>query len=263
MDATTTGEAIALQPGGTAHRIAPPDGARAPLKANIFEFAVGLSSQLQPMFPYDGAGAIVPCAAVMQGVDDGHYGHFFHFNTIEEIALVYGSNNAMLATGSVFATQQLHGVNSFLKDPADPDAFILITITQHQSEEGDQTEAVIFRCQKCSHELVRFGYDATPHDVAGHDASQWGGGPDDRVPMFATLWGSVSAAAEYNHEDVRTCSECGHLNPEFPTHLWGWQRWVTQWRTVNAARKALEATAAATLAGRRPAAAPAAAQARP
>ena len=42
------------------------------------------------------------------------------------------------------------------------------------------------------------------------DASQWGGGPDDRVPMFATLWGSVSAAAEYNDEAVRTCPECGN-----------------------------------------------------
>jgi hypothetical protein len=75
--------------------------------------------------------------------------------------------------------------------------------------------------------------------------------------MFATLWGSVSAAAEYNHEAVRTSPECGHVNPEFPTQLWGWQRWVTQWRTVNAARKALEATAAASQAG------PAAAQAGP
>jgi hypothetical protein len=181
----------------------------------------------------------------MQGVEDGHYGHFFHWNTVEEIALVYGSSKAMLATGSVFATQPLHGVNSFLKDPADPEAFILITITQHQSEEGDQSEAVIFRCQKCSHELVRFGYDATPHDVPGHDPSPWGGSPGDQVPMFATLWGSVSAAAQYNDEAVRTCPGCGHLNPEFPLHLWGWQRWVTQWRTVNAAKKALDESAAA------------------
>ena len=230
-------------------RIPPPDPDREPLKVNVYERMAKAASQLMPLFPYDSAGTIVPAGAVLVGGPDMEYGHFFHWNTVNEVVVTYGANKSMMAPGQIFVTQQLHGVNSFLKDPADPDAFILITITQHQSEDGDQTEAVIFRCQKCSHELVRFGYDATPHDVAGHDASQWGGAPDDRVPMFATLWGSVSAAAEYNDEAVRTCPECGHLNPEFPTHLWGWQRWVTQWRTVNAARKALMASAAASLTG--------------
>ena len=186
----------------------------------------------------------MPCAAVIQGVDGGHWGHFYHYNTVEEVVLVWGSNNAMVPTGQVRASQRLHGVNSFLKDPADPDAFVLLTITQHQSEAADQAEAIIFRCQKCSHELVHFDYDATPHDVEGHDPSRWGGRPDDRVPMFASLWGSAAAADEYNNEAVRTCPECGHLNPEFPTDLWGWKRWIAQRRSVNAARIALAASAA-------------------
>jgi hypothetical protein len=219
---------------------------RPPLKSNVFKFASGISSQLQPMFPYESAGNLVPCVAVMQGVEDGHYGHFFHGNSVEEIAVVFGSNKGLLATGSVFATQQLHGVNSFLKDPRDPEAFILITITQRQSEGGDQSEAILFRCQKCSHELVNFRYNATPRDIAGHDPSQWGGHHDDAVSMFPTLWGSATAADQYNaNEEARTCPECGHVNPSFPEHLWGWRRWVTQQHSVNAAKLALAAAAAA------------------
>jgi hypothetical protein len=152
----------------------------------------------------------------------------------------------MLATGAVFATQQLHGVNSFLKDPSDPEAYILITITQRQTEAGDQSEAILFRCQKCSHELVNFKYNATPRDISGHDPSQWGGHHDDAVSMFPTLWGSATAADQYNlSEASRTCPECGHVNPEFPLALWGWRRWVTQQHSVNAARLALAAAAEA------------------
>lgn len=240
----TPNQVVVVQSSDGAPRIPRPDGVRPPLKANVFRFASGTSAQLQPMFPYESAGNLVPCVAVMQGIDDGQYGHFFHRNSVEEIAVVFGSNNAMLATGAVFATQPLHGVNSFLKDPTDPEAYVLITITQRQTEEGDQSEAVLFRCQKCSHELVHFKYNSTPRDVAGHDPSQWGGDHDDAVSMFPTLWGSAEAAEQYNADEAsRTCSECGHVNPEFPLHLWGWKRWLTQQRTVNAAKLALEAAA--------------------
>lgn len=241
MTATTT---LALRSGEEAPLIPRPDGVRPPLKTNIFTFGAGISCELQPMFPYESAGNLVPCVAVMQGVDGGHWGHFFHWNSVEEIAVVFGSNNAMLNTGAVFATQQLHGVNSFLKDPSDPDAYVLITITQRQTENGDQSEAVLIRCQKCSHELVNFTYNSTPRDIAGHDPAQWGGRHDDAVSMFPTLWGSTTAADEYNASEAsRTCPECGHVNPEFPTDLWGWRRWVTQQQAVNKAQLALQASA--------------------
>jgi hypothetical protein len=239
-----TYEGVRLRPGAQARRIPGPDEARPPLKSNVFTFAAGIASQLQPMFPYEAAGNLVPCVAVMQGIADGHYGHFFHWNSVEEIAVVFGSKNGMLATGSVFATQQLHGVNSFLKDPADPDAFILITITQRQAEDGDQSEAILFRCQKCSQELVNFKYNATPRDIGGHDPAQWGGRHDDKVSMFPTLWGSATAADQYNESEAsRTCSGCGHVNPEFPQQLWGWRRWVAQQQSVNASKRALAAAA--------------------
>ena len=35
-----------------------------------------------------------------------------------------------------YVTQQLHGVNSFLRDEKDPEAFAVMTITQHQSTSG-------------------------------------------------------------------------------------------------------------------------------
>jgi hypothetical protein len=244
----TTHEKIALQRGDGAGRIPRPDGSRPPLKANVFKFASGISCSLQPMFPYESAGNLVPCVAVFQGVDGGHFGQFFHWNSVEEIAVVYGSNKGMLATGSVFATQQLHGVNSFLKEPYDPEAYILITITQRQTETGDQSEAILFRCQKCSHELVNFAYNATPRDIEGHDPEQWGGSRDDAVAMFPTLWGSQHATDQYNEsEAARTCAECGHVNAEFPDHLWGWRRWLAQQRSVNAAKIALAASAEAEL----------------
>src|SRR4029450_1363566 len=149
----------------TVRRIPPPSGPREPLKVNVFDMMTGAACQLLPLFPYPDAGATVPCGAVFTGEpDDAEFGHFFHYNTVEEVAVTFGANEAMLQTGQVFVTQQLHGVNSFprhapvphqrhgansfLRHPADPEAFILMTITQHQAEDGDQSEAMLFRCQK-------------------------------------------------------------------------------------------------------------------
>jgi hypothetical protein len=231
----------------TRHRIPPPTGEREPLKMNVFEYTTGAACQLQPLFPYHGPGAIVPCTAMMQGVPGGHFGHFFHMNSIEEVAVTYASNNAMLGTGSIFATQRIHGVNSFLRDPSDPEAFVLVTITQHQQEDDEQQEAIIFRCQKCSAELVRLEFDASPPGSRTHDPGQWGGEADDAVPMFATVWGSVEATTRYNDEAVRTCRSCGHVNPPHPEPLWGWQRWVEQSRTANRARRLMQAAAESAL----------------
>ena len=95
----TMNDGVTLRAGTQARRIPEPDDARPPLKSNVFKFAAGIASQLQPMFPYESAGNLVPCVAVMQGIDGGHYGHFFHWNSVEEIAVVFGSRNGMLATG--------------------------------------------------------------------------------------------------------------------------------------------------------------------
>lgn len=226
-------------------RIPPPSPAREPLKVNVFDMLTGAVSQLQPVFPYHDAGAMVPCGGIFTGdPDDNKFGHFFHYNTVEEVAVTFGANDAMLQTGQIFVTQQLHGVNSFLRNPDNPEAFILMTITQHQSEEGDQNEAILFRCQKCHEQLLRHDYNATPKGVEGHDPSQWGGADDDEVTPFVTIWGSNKAAMDYNDETVRTCPKCGHLNPTHPHHKWGWERYVRQVRTAESGKRALRSAAA-------------------
>lgn len=225
-------------------QIPPPSGKREPLKVNVFDLMTGAASQLLPLFPYHDAGAIVPTGSIMTGdPHDSDFGHFFHYNTVEEVAITFGAHQAMLQTGQIFVTQQLHGVNSFLRDSADPEAFILITVTQHQAEEEDQAEAILFRCQRCSEQLVRFDYNATPKGSAGHDPTQWDGHLDDEVQMFATIWGSDRAALEYEPEPARTCPNCGHVSPPHPHHKWGWNRYVAQVRTADSAKRALRAAA--------------------
>ena len=243
MTHTVTGSASAPE---KARRIPPPSGAREPLKVNVFDLMSGAACQLLPLFPYHDAGAMVPCGAVFTGdPDDADFGHFFHYNTVEEVAVTFGANDAMLQSGQVFVTQQLHGVNSFLRNPANPEAFILMTITQHQAEDGDQNEAILFRCQKCHEQLLRYDYNATPKGIEGHDPSQWGGSADDEVPMFVTIWGTNKAAEDYsNDESLRTCGKCGHVNAPHPMPKWGWQRYVEQVRTAESAKRALRSVAA-------------------
>ena len=46
-------------------RIPPPDPDREPLKVNVYERMAKAAAELMPLFPYDSAGAIVPCGAVL------------------------------------------------------------------------------------------------------------------------------------------------------------------------------------------------------
>lgn len=219
-------------------RIPPPDPDREPLKVNVYERMAKAAAELEPLFPYDSAGTIVPCGAVLVGGPDMAYGHFFHWNVVNEVVVTYGSNRAMLAAGQIFVTQQLHGVNSFLRDEKDPEAFAVMTITQHQSSSGDQSEALIARCKGCKAELVRHSYDATPHGLPGYDAERYGA-EGDPVRQFASIYGSVEFAEQRNSDEGRTCAKCGHVNAVFPTAQWGWGRQVYQTRAVNAAYHSL------------------------
>ncbi|WP_405846559.1 hypothetical protein [Streptomyces sp. NBC_01518] len=224
--------------------IPPPDPAREPLKANVFACMAKAASQLTPLFPYDHAGSIVPCGAVLIGGAENTYGHFFHWNAVNEVAITYGSNEAMLATGQIMVTQHLHGVNSFLRDEKNPEAFAVMVITQHQSEEGDQTEALIARCAQCKAELVRHEYDATPFPLPGYDAARHGEA-DAPVRQFATTLGSIEFVDRRNSEQGRTCQSCGHVNEPFPEKIWGWARTVAQTDAVTRAHRALREAAPA------------------
>ncbi len=221
------------------HRI--PDPVRPPLAANIFRVMEQANSELIPLFPYLHEGAMVPGGSIFRGGQGVDYGHFFHSNSVDEVALVFGSSGAHVPPGQVYALSRVHGVTSPLRDDAEPNSFQVGTITQRQSIGGDQTEAILFRCKKCGEELFRHDYDATP--VADD------GSTGEPYPGFGTLAGSLVAADAYNDDEAaHTCKSCGTLNPHFPVDIWGWKRYAEQSWTINAARKSLDAMAASELA---------------
>ena len=225
-----------------ARRIPPPSRERVPLKVNIFEMAAVGVCTLQPLFPYLDAGAMVPTGAFLTGdPDDSDWGQFFHYNTVDEVYVAFAANGSFLQSGQILVGQEIHGVNSTLRDPADGESFALTTITQRQAEDHDQREAVMFRCTNCAEQLLRYDINSNAKGTEGHDPSQWGGSPDDEVEMFSTLWGSVEAALEVNEESPRTCSKCGHFNDEFPLKKWGWKRYSDQVRLANSAYRAMRA----------------------
>ncbi|MER7705973.1 hypothetical protein ABTX81_24150 [Kitasatospora sp. NPDC097605] len=224
-------------------RIPSPDPDREPLKANVYEQMAKAAAQLTPLFPYDEAGAIVPCGSVIMGGPDKAYGHFFHWNAVNEVIVNYGSNESMLASGQIMAAQNLHGVNSFLRNEKNPEAFAVIVVTQHQSDEGDQGEAMIARCTNCKAELLRHDYDSTPFPLPGYDAERHGR-PGVPVRQFATALGSAEFSVLRNTDEGRTCDACGHVNDLFPGELWGWRREVAQTRAVNSSHQALRDAAA-------------------
>src|SRR5262245_17969552 len=89
------------------HRIPPPTGERLPLKANVFQAMQSANTQLLPLFPYMGAGAIVPCGATFHGgpID---WGRFFHTNPITEIVLALGTDGGNVQPGDVHVLAPTH-----------------------------------------------------------------------------------------------------------------------------------------------------------
>lgn len=211
------------------HRIGRPNGAREPLKVNVFERMQHANTQLVPLFPYYGPGAIVLSGALFRGGPGYDAGHFFHNNSVQEVTFVWGSSGALLETGRIMAGASLHGVNSFLRDPESPDSFLVVTICQRQTDAQPQTEQVIWRCTKCHEHLLVHEFTETPSDDGA-----------DRFPAFPTINQSVEPVERFNgDETLRTCSKCGHVNDPFPMEAWGWGQWAMQQRTVNDALGAL------------------------
>ncbi|WP_432182374.1 hypothetical protein [Streptomyces sp. NBC_00063] len=58
----------------------------------------------------------MPCGAVLIGGENADYGHFFHWNTVNEVVVVYSAHQSVMATGQIMATLNPHGVNSYLRD---------------------------------------------------------------------------------------------------------------------------------------------------
>jgi hypothetical protein len=232
-------------------RIPPPADERAPLKTNVFEKLQASNSELIPLFPYFGRGAIVPAAAVMHGGPGGgfadfgggasDFGHFFHYNDADEVTLVWASDGGPRGSGLIRCLANHHGVKPHLRDPNDPNSFSVTVITQRQAEDGPQREAVQFRCEKCHETLIHHEYDATPLPPRAERA------PDaDPHPALATIVGSADAAEAYNaSEAARTCPKCGIVSQPFPLEPWGWGTHKRNSEIVNRARRMLDAAARA------------------
>lgn len=198
-------------------------GAKVPLKVNAFELVRGSNSQLLPLFPYTGPGAIVPCSAAFESDGSGtHIGYFLHENTVDEVAVTMGSNGRV-RTGDVAVGSRLHGVGGDSSEPF----FAVMVITQRQLEDGAQEEAISFQCEQCN---------AILHH---HPFSESAGGEGEFAGL-PTIMGSEAAALGFNaSEEVRTCKECGHVSQPFPLYIWGWSNYVRNTRVVTKASKLL------------------------
>lgn len=221
--------------------IPPPDPGIAPLKVNIYEHSRGLTCTLAPLFPYLHAGAIVPTTALFWGRPNGDYGYFEHYNTVDEVVIIFGADGAAgrARTGLVRVNANTHGVGKFLPDPDDPETFSLISITQRQTEIEPQEEAVWFKCEGCQTDFKRHDFSWQPV-AAGNQLAELG----ESAPL-ETIVKSAEASERFNaSEGDRTCPSCGHVNPPFPLERWGWDRYAAQTIAVRRAAQALADAAA-------------------
>lgn len=234
--------AVALPEIAPTRHIQPPTGEREPLKVSVYERMSKSNAQLMPIFPYDEAGAMVPCGAMLYGGEDRFHGHFFHWNTVSELLVAWGSSDAMIATGSLMATQPFHGVNSFLRDETKEGAFALVTITQRQSSEAGQREALTAKCESCKKDILKFEYDSAPYGAPDFNPTAFGDA-DDVFRQFSTQWGGVEFVKERNSDEIRICQHCGHENYMFDLKAWGWDRLYNQTKVSNAAFHSLKDSA--------------------
>src|SRR5262245_7484110 len=116
-----------------ARRIPRPTAEKPPLKANIFERMQSSNTQLLPLFPYLGPGAIVPCGSIFRGGDaagfascggeEESFGRFFHDNDADEVALNFATDLPPFGCGHLRVLANHHGVQGRVRDAADPNSF--------------------------------------------------------------------------------------------------------------------------------------------
>jgi hypothetical protein len=208
-------------------RIAPANPHKPPLLANVFQASrSGVSSQL-PMFPYMDDGDITVSTTLFVG-GKGDSGVFYHFNTRDEIAVIFGAQGAPIRPGDTFAGAREHSVGAYLEHPEDPKGVVLLTVIQRQSEPGEeQSEAMSWLCSECQTVLQKQSYPGKPNM--------------ERLPGFSPPQQSVLEAAKvieaFNADaKERTCKSCGHLNEQFPIHVWGWHNYATNYFSAERAR---------------------------
>lgn len=189
-----------------------------PLKVNAFDMTQRSSTQLLPLFPYFHRGAVVPCSIAFESDGSGtSIGYFVHTNTVDEISLTLASNGPQ-RTGEVAVGPRSHGVGGGSTTPF----FRVGVVTQRQLEEGEQPEEASFQCEKCNAELLRNRVNMADDG----DAARFAALPSNILTEEAVTKLNAS-------EELRTCKQCGHLNPLFPIMIWGWSRYVRNSRIAQ------------------------------
>ena len=214
------------------HRLAAPDGARRPQKRNVFDLAQTSNTQLCPIFPYLGEGAIVPAVIVFKagyrGGPDAPLGGFYHLNSVDEVMISFSGFPGFASVGG-----RMHPVMDPVESlgGSDPEFAMVGTVTQRQLTGAAHHEAVVLRCSECNHKLLKHEFDVIPADADN------GPGPAN----FDTLTESNAAVQKYNaDETLRTCSKCGHINEPFPVERWGWDAYAAQSGVARQAKPMLQ-----------------------
>ncbi|NIB38374.1 hypothetical protein HBA55_02185 [Pseudomaricurvus alkylphenolicus] len=205
----------------TALTIPPPDRQKPSLKVNAFEASRTINSALTPLFPYISEGCIAPCASIMRGGSDALGGVFQHFNTVDEVAVVFASEGTGMRPGDVHVGDKSHVVGSFMQD--DPNSYILIVVTQRQSEQGvKQQEAFTLNCAECQHVLLDRKFDAV------ENYAESTGVPGGYFGPLGTIMECGAGAQEFNaNVELRTCDNCGTVNEPFNIGVWQWDNYMT------------------------------------
>jgi hypothetical protein len=203
-------------------------------KVNAFETMLGHQGMLEqlPLFPYFGPGDIVPTAALSLSLPDMPRVHFYHYNDIPEVIVTLAGDGALLAPGQVYLQQGTHGVTTFLRKPAAPEAqgYQLSLIVIRMKQAAPQNEAFVLRCVSCNDVVFRVDRDVFE-------------GPAHRYyPELANIRFYADAADEFNAAE-RTCPKCNAAQPRFPVEIVGWRRYAQYASLANRARADLEAAA--------------------
>jgi hypothetical protein len=203
-----------------------------PLKVNVFEQMMAHQGMLEqiPLFPYFGPGDIVPTAALSLSLPGMPRVHFYHYNDVPEVILTLAGDAALLAPGQLYLQQGTHGVTTFLRTPAAPEAqsYQISLIIVRMKREGPQNEGFLLRCVKCNDVVFRMDRDV------------WKGPPHRYYPELANVRFYADAADAFNAEP-RTCPKCGAPQPRFPEELMGWRRYAQYAELANRARADMEA----------------------
>jgi hypothetical protein len=223
-----------------------PSGEREVLKVNIFERMITANTVLMPVFPYLGPGAIVICGCLVGGGPDAlgvGRGSFQHQNTQAEVTVTYGSAGFIRAAGDYAANPDTHPNHNFFTATDRADHVALITVAQRQADTDradQQRESIQFRCSHCGDPLYEFDYTAAPGQRPRHRDEEPAGRADDIVPLFPTLWGTLTGARRFAADPgLRTCASCGQITEPYEYTGIGCHRFVAQHSSANIARRSL------------------------